>query len=105
MNEKELEAHLQRKKAELQEKKKPILLRELQNELRHLDEIDDNDFKDNQDPYINDNTLDRLQLIAKEATKLELKEIEKLCKLAIGKRILNIELKKKKDEHNSVLLY
>jgi hypothetical protein len=29
MNEKELEAHLQRKKAELQEKKKPILLREL----------------------------------------------------------------------------
>jgi len=26
-----------------------------------------------------------------------LKEIEKLCKLAIGKRILNIELKKKKD--------
>jgi len=32
-----------------------------------------------------------------------LKEIEKLCKLAIGKRILNIELKKKKDEHNTVL--
>ena len=32
-----------------------------------------------------------------------MKEIEKLCKLAIGKRILNIELKKKKDEHNTVL--
>ena len=39
-------------------------------------------------------------MIAKEAAKLEIREIEKLCRLAIGKRILNIELKKKKDEHN-----
>lgn len=43
-------------------------------------------------------------MIAKEAGRYDLKEIEKLCKLAIGKRILNIELKKKKDEHNSVLV-
>ena len=49
---------------------------------------------------MNDHTLDRLQMIAKEAAKLEIREIEKLCRLAIGKRILNIELKKKKDEHN-----
>lgn len=45
-----------------------------------------------------------MQTISKEALKYDLKEIEKLCKLAIGKRILNIELKKKKDEHNSVYL-
>lgn len=68
--------------------------------MRHLDEIDDDDFKNDQDPYLTDGILERLQVIAKEATKYDLKEIEKLCKLAIGKRILNIELKKKKDEHN-----
>lgn len=57
---------------------------------------------DNQELYIHDNILDRLNMIAKEANKLQLNEIEKLCKLAIGKRILNIELKKRKDEHNKV---
>lgn len=67
-----------------------------------MDEMDDTDFTGLQDPYQNDSTLDRLQVIAKEAGRYELKEIEKLCKLAIGKRILNIELKRKKEEHNSV---
>lgn len=36
-------------------------------------------------------------MINKEAGKQQIKEIEKLSRLAIGKRILNIELKKKKD--------
>jgi primosomal protein N'' len=82
-----------------------LLLRELENELKHLDEIDDDDFNNSTDPYLSDHILDRLQTIAKESARYDLKEIEKLCKLAIGKRILNIELKKKKDEHNSVHLY
>lgn len=72
--------------------------------MRHLDEIDEDEFNNSQDPYLTDSILDRLQMIAKESARYELKEIEKLCKLAIGKRILNIELKKKKDEHNSVFL-
>jgi hypothetical protein len=37
-----------------------------------------------------DVTLKRLQMIYKEANKLEIHEIEKLSRLAIGKRILNI---------------
>jgi hypothetical protein len=36
-------------------------------------------------------------MIYKEANKLEIHEIEKLSRLAIGKRILNIELKRRKD--------
>lgn len=43
--------------------------------MKHLDELDDEDFKDNQDPYVNDSTLDRLQMISKQASKLEIKEI------------------------------
>jgi hypothetical protein len=47
------------------DRKKPILLRELENELKHLDELDDEDFAMNNDPYVNDSTLDRLQMISK----------------------------------------
>jgi len=40
-----------------------------------LDELDDEDFANNNDPYVNDSTLDRLQMISKEAVRLEIKEI------------------------------
>ena len=72
--------------------------------MKHLDELNATNFKSREDPYFTDPTLEKLQIINREAVKLELKEIEKLCKLAIGKRILNIELKKKRDEHNEVFL-
>ena len=51
------------KRAELQQKKKPILLRELENELRHLDELNAGDFKGGEDPYFTDQTLEKLQII------------------------------------------
>jgi hypothetical protein len=64
--------------------------------------MDDQDFTNEPEPELKDITLKRLQMIYKEANKLEIKEIEKLSRLAIGKRILNIELKRRKDEHNAV---
>ena len=45
------------KRAEMQQKKKPILLRELENELKHLDELNPADFKSLDDPYFTDPTL------------------------------------------------
>jgi hypothetical protein len=66
---------------------------------------DEEDFQDCEDPCLNDSTLERLKLIAREANKLEILEIEKLSRLAIGKRILNLELKKKTDEHKAVPLH
>lgn len=55
---------------EMQEKKKPILLKELENELRHLDEMEEAEFLPNQDPTTSDLTLSRLQMISREAKKL-----------------------------------